>query len=278
LVKRAKQIASAGMRRHSPAMLPTVFISHGSPMTALMDSPARHFLQGFADCVPRPNAILVASAHWETAVPAVNAVTRNTTIHDFYGFPKPLFELEYPAPGAPDLAIRAADLLRAAGFSPGVDTRRGLDHGAWVPLLLAYPAADIPVLQLSIQTALGPRYHMALGAALRALRDEGVLVIGSGSFTHDLRRFRGGVPLDAPETEDVTAFADWMDERLMAADAEALADYRQLAPHATDEHPTEEHLLPLHVALGAVGPGFRARRLHRSVEFGFLRMDTYAFE
>jgi 4,5-DOPA dioxygenase extradiol len=259
-------------------MLPTVFISHGSPMTALMDSPGRHFLEGFADCVPRPSAILVASAHWETAAPVVNAVARNATIHDFYGFPEALFALEYPAPGAPELALRVVELLRAAGFSPRVDTRRGLDHGAWVPLILAYPAADIPVLQLSIQTALGPLHHLALGAALRALRGEGVLVIGSGSFTHDLRRFRGGVPLDAPETADVTAFADWMDARIMAADTGALADYRRLAPHAADEHPTEEHLLPLHVALGAAGPGFTARRLHRSVEFGFLRMDTYAFE
>jgi 4,5-DOPA dioxygenase extradiol len=258
-------------------MFPTVFISHGSPMTALMDSPARHFLEGFGHLLPRPTAILVASAHWETAAPEVNSVALNATIHDFYGFPKALFELVYPAPGAPEMAARVAGLLREAGFSPRLDTARGLDHGAWVPLLLAYPAADIPVLQLSIQTALGPRHHLAVGAALRTLRDAGVLVIGSGSFTHDLRRFRGGVALDAPETPDVTAFADWMDEHILAADTEGLADYRRLAPHAADEHPTEEHLLPLHVALGAAGPGFRAERLHSSVGFGFLRMDTYAF-
>ncbi len=246
-------------------------------MTALMDSPARHFLEGFGHLLPRPTAILVASAHWETAAPEVNSVALNATIHDFYGFPKALFELVYPAPGAPEMAARVAGLLREAGFSPRLDTARGLDHGAWVPLLLAYPAADIPVLQLSIQTALGPRHHLAVGAALRTLRDAGVLVIGSGSFTHDLRRFRGGVALDAPETPDVTAFADWMDEHILAADTEGLADYRRLAPHAADEHPTEEHLLPLHVALGAAGPGFRAERLHSSVGFGFLRMDTYAF-
>jgi 4,5-DOPA dioxygenase extradiol len=258
-------------------MLPTLYISHGSPMTALMDSPARHFLAGLDGQLERPRAILVASAHWETDTPTVNAVDRNTTIHDFFGFPKALFDLEYHAPGAPELALRVVALLREAGLEPRVNRVRGLDHGAWVPLLLAYPEADIPVLQVSLQTALGPAHHLAMGVALRTLRAEGVLVIGSGSFTHDLRRFRGGVALDAPETADVTAFADWMDARILAADVAALVDYRQLAPYAADEHPTEEHLLPLHVALGAAGDNFTAERLHRSVEFGFLRMDTYAF-
>jgi 4,5-DOPA dioxygenase extradiol len=241
-------------------------------MTALMDSPARDFLAGLGRQMERPKAILVASAHWETHEPTVNAVRRNTTIHDFFGFPKALFELEYDAPGAPELALRVSALLREAWLEPRLNMVRGLDHGAWVPLLLAYPAADIPVLQVSLQTELGPAHHVALGAALRTLRAEGVLVIGSGSFTHDLRRFRGGIPLDALETSD-----DWMDARILAADVAALVDYRQLAPFAADEHPTEEHLLPLHVALGAAGENFTAKRLHRSVEFGFLRMDTYAF-
>ncbi len=258
-------------------MLPTLYISHGSPMTALMDSPARHFLAGLGGLLPRPKAILVASAHWETAVPTVNKVAQNATIHDFSGFPPALYALEYNAPGAPELALRIQHLLQASGFSPRLDTARGLDHGAWVPLLLAYPEADIPVLEISLQTQLGPAAHVALGAALTSLRADGVLVIGSGSFTHDLRRFRGGTVLDALETADVVEFSDWMDARIMAGDVAALADYRRLAPHAADEHPTEEHLLPLHVAIGAAGANFQATRLHRSVEFGFLRMDTYAF-
>jgi len=270
-------IAPLQVRPHKSVMLPTLFISHGSPMTALMDSPARHFLAGLGGLFERPKAILVASAHWVTAAPTVNAVPRNTTIHDFHGFPKALFELEYNAPGAPDLALRICDLLQAGGFSPRLDRARGLDHGAWVPLLLAYPAAEIPVLQLSLQPPQGAAAHVALGAALRPLRAEGVLIIGSGSFTHDLRRFRGGVALDVPETPDVTEFSDWMDARIMAADIASLIDYRRLAPHAADEHPTEEHILPLHVALGAASESFQATRLHRSVEFGFLRMDTYAF-
>jgi 4,5-DOPA dioxygenase extradiol len=259
-------------------MLPTLFISHGSPMTAIMDSPARHFLATLGTLMAKPDAILVASAHWETSAPEVNAVAVNTTIHDFHGFPQALFDLTYNAPGNPALAAEISVLLRDAGFTPSIDPTRGLDHGAWVPLLLAYPDARIPVLQLSVQARLGARHHLALGAALQSLRAKNILIIGSGSFTHDLRRFRGGrAALDAPETPDITEFSDWMDLHIRSADLAALADYRRLAPFAADEHPTEEHILPLHIALGAAGPDLQATRLHSSVEFGFLRMDTYAF-
>ena len=258
-------------------MLPVLFLSHGSPMTAIDDSPARRFLQSLAGLLPRPQAILVASAHWEAPAPRLSAPPRNETIHDFYGFPAPLYELDYPAPPAPALAARGAKLLGAAGMAVAVNTARGLDHGAWLPLLLAWPAHDIPVAQVSIQTGLGPRHHLALGAALAPLRNENVLIIGSGSFTHDLRRFRRGMDIAAPETTDVAAFSAWMDEKIMAGDVDALADYRELAPFAAEEHPTEEHLLPLHVAAGAAGAGAKVTRLHSSVEFGFLRMDAYQF-
>lgn len=227
--------------------------------------------------LPRPEAILIASAHWEAQAPRLSAPVRNETIHDFYGFPKPLYALSYPAPPAPVLAARAAALLGAAGLAAEVDTTRGLDHGAWVPLLLAWPAHDIPVAQISVQTGLGAKHHLALGAALAPLRAEGVLIIGSGGFTHDLRRFRRGVDIAAPETADVTAFSDWMDAKIRAGDLDALADYRARAPFAAKEHPTEEHLLPLHVAAGAAGAGANVTRLHSSVEFGFLRMDAYQF-
>jgi len=258
-------------------MIPSLYISHGSPMTALMESPARHFLESLGGLLPRPRAILVASAHWETETPVLSAPARNTTIHDFYGFPPALYALRYNAPGAPELAMEIAALLNQHGLKCRIDAKRGLDHGAWVPLSLAYPEADIPIVQLSMQSHLGPRHHLALGAAVGPLRAAGVLVIGSGSFTHDLRRFRGGEALDAPETADVTEFSEWMDTAILAGDVKSLVDYRRLAPHAADEHPTEEHLLPLFVALGAAGPGLMARRLHSSTEFGFLRMDTYAF-
>ncbi len=260
-------------------MQPSWFISHGSPLTLMMESPARLFLGGLAATLSeRPAAILAVSAHWETPAPALNAVARNPTIHDFYGFPEQLYALRYPAPGAPELARRIAALLDRAGFQAGLDGERGLDHGAWVPLLLAFPQADIPVLQLSVQPAEGAAYHLRLGAALAPLRAEGVLIMGAGSFTHDLRRLHGLGDFAVPETPDVTAFCDWMHGRIMQADLAALADYRALAPYAAAQHPTDEHLLPLHVALGAAGPDCLPARLHSSVEFGFLRMDSYAFQ
>ncbi|MDE2334004.1 MAG: dioxygenase [Rhodospirillales bacterium] len=255
--------------------LPALFVSHGSPMIALQQTPASRFLAGLAAELPRPRAILVVSAHWETATPMLNAVERNETIHDFFGFPRPLYDLRYPAPGDAALAGDIAARLGKAGFAAGTDPSRGLDHGAWIPLLLAWPDASIPTLQLSVQSRLGPRHAFAIGQALAPLREEGVLMLGSGSFTHDLRRFRGQA-IDAPESDDVTAFSDWMDAAIGHGDTEALLAYRSRAPHAADEHPTEEHLLPLFTALGAGGAG-AVRRLHRSTEYSILRMDAYAF-
>jgi 4,5-DOPA dioxygenase extradiol len=257
-------------------MLPTIFLSHGAPTLPLMDSPATSFLRGLAAMLDRPRAIVVASAHWETERPEVNAVAVNETIHDFHGFPRALYDMRYPAPGDPALAERIVGLLAEAGLTGAVEPRRGLDHGAWVPLLLAWPAHDIPVLQLSVQSQLGPDHHEKLGAALAPLRAEGVLVIGSGSFTHDLRRFRGQ-PTDAPVQPDVTAFADWMDAAIRQGRHEDLLGYRKLAPYAVQNHPTDEHLLPLYVAMGAAGPGARPERLHSSAQFSILRMDAYAF-
>lgn len=259
-------------------MLPSLFISHGSPMLPLTWSPARDFIAGLGAAITaqhgRPRAILVASAHWETAAPMVNAVERNRTIHDFHGFPRALYDLEYPAPGDPALAEHIADLLAGAGLPCALDRQRGLDHGAWNPLYLAFPQADIPVLQVSVQSHLGPAHHLQLGQALAPLRGEGVLVIGSGSWTHDLRRFRGQA-IDAPEAPDVIAFSDWMDSALAEGRRCDLLTYRHKAPYAADQHPTEEHLLPLYVAMGAGGAA--VQRLHRSASYGILRMDAYAF-
>jgi len=258
-------------------LLPSLFLSHGAPTLPLTDTPARDFLSGLGGRLPRPRAILVISAHWETESPAVSAVERNDTIHDFYGFPRPLYEISYPAPGAPPLALQVAELLREAGLGCGIDKVRGLDHGAWVPLLLMYPQADIPVLQLSIQPHLGPAHHLRLGRALERLRGEGVLIIGSGSMTHDLSEFRGRA-LDAPVPDWVSRFADWFGEKLDAAATDDLVDYRRQAPYAVKNHPTDEHLLPLFAALGAAGTAWRAARLHASATFGVIRMDVFAFE
>lgn len=257
--------------------LPAIFVSHGSPMLALQDSPARRFLESLGRTLPRPKAILVVSAHWETLHgPAVSLASHPETIHDFGGFPRALFEMRYPAPGAPDTAERAAALLEAAGIPVGRSSTRGLDHGAWVPLRLMYPDAGIPVAQLSIVRGASPARHEQMGRALAALREEGVLVFASGSLTHNLYEFRGQ-PVDAPAPHWVSEFAAWIDVRLDEGDRAALLDYRKAAPYAAENHPTDEHLLPLFVALGAGGAGARATRLHSSFEHGVLAMDAYAF-
>jgi 4,5-DOPA dioxygenase extradiol len=257
--------------------LPSLFVSHGAPTLPFTDTPARAFLQQLGHTFERPKAILVISAHWETAVPTVNAVDSNETIHDFGGFPRALYDLRYPAPGSPTLAAHVAARLRAAGFDCNIDKRRGLDHGAWVPLMLTYPQADIPVLQLSVQSHLGPEHHLRVGRALAPLRDEGVLIIGSGSFTHDLSEFRGHGPND-PAPDWVNSFADWFDVALTNNHTDDLLDYRRQAPFAAKNHPTEEHLLPLYAALGAAGEDARAKRLHASSTYSVLRMDVYAFQ
>lgn len=260
-------------------MLPTLFVSHGAPTLPLTDAPAKRYLQTLGDILPeRPKAVLMVSAHWETDVPSVNAVAINDTIHDFGGFPDALYKIAYPAQGSAPLAERVSDLLADSGQPTRFDARRGLDHGAWVPLMLMYPEHDVPVVQLSVQSELGPAHHMALGRALAALRSQGVLVIGSGSFTHDLSEFHAfRDAIAAPEPTWVSAFADWFDAALREGRTADLLAYRRLAPHASKNHPTEEHLLPLFVALGAAGDSPAVERLHASTTHGVLRMDVYAF-
>ena len=262
-------------------MLPSLFVSHGAPTLPITDAPAKQFLQSLGADIDhrygRPSAILVASAHWETEAPAVNAPPVLDTIHDFGGFPRALYEMRYPAPGSSAVAERVSDLLCAAGLQSRTDASRGLDHGAWMPLMLMYPQADIPVVQLSVQGHLGPAHHLQVGCAIAPLRAEGVLVVGSGSFTHDLSEFRAYRDvLDAPEPGWVTDFADWCDAALASRNVADLLSYRRLAPHAVKNHPTEEHLLPLYVALGAGGNG-SSEHLHASATHGVLRMDVYAF-
>ena len=254
--------------------MPAIFVSHGAPTLPLEDGPARRFLAGWGERLGRPRAIVVASAHWTTAEPAVSAATAPETIHDFHGFPEALYRMRYKAPGAPALAADIARRLEAAGIAATIDPERGLDHGAWVPLLLMYPAADVPVVSLSVQPARDPAHHVRLGAALAPLAASDVLVIGSGGATHDLRRFRGAKP-DAAATRDVAEFADWLASRTEAGDVEALTDVWREGPGARQQHPTPEHLLPYFVALGAGGG--RGRRVHASTSYGFLAMDAYEF-
>ena len=258
-------------------MLPTVFVSHGAPNLVLQDAPARHFLEALGAGLPRPRAVVAVTAHWETPRTTVGAAARPDTIHDFGRFDDRLFAMRYPAPGDPALADRVSDLLCDSGLPSDVDRKRGLDHGVWVPLLLMYPNADIPVVPVSVQPSCGPAHHLQVGRALATLRADSVLVLASGSFTHDLSRFRGRT-VEAATPEDVDEFAGWFDAALAEVRMTDLLGYRTRAPHAEENHPTEEHLLPLYVALGAAGPGARAERLHNSSTYGVLRMDAYAFD
>ena len=219
----------------------------------------------------------MVSAHWETARPAASTAQKPKTIHDFGGFPAELYRLQYPAPGAPALAGRVAQLLSASGMAADLDPLRGLDHGAWVPLRYLFPDADVPVTQLSIQPHLDPSHHYRVGEALQPLTQEGVLVIGSGSLTHNLREVRFNAP-DGESAPYVGEFQDWIQRTIGNHDLAALLDYRKQAPSAVRAHPTDEHLLPLFVALGAAGAKSIAKRVTDEVTYSVVAMDTYVFE
>ncbi|MCC8539310.1 dioxygenase [Xanthomonas axonopodis pv. poinsettiicola] len=258
--------------------MPSLYISHGSPMTALQPGQVGQRLQELRQRLPRPRAIVVASAHWLGRRPLVSSAARPATIHDFGGFPAPLYELSYPAPGEPALAQQVARRLEQAGLHPQLDPQRGFDHGVWVPLRLLYPAADIPVVSVSIQPELGPAHQFALGRALAPLREEGVLVIGSGSITHNLHDFRQGYSAER-EAPYVRPFIDWTERKLLDNDIPALLDYRRQAPYAERAHPSDEHLLPLYVAMGAAGSDqLGAQRIDAGIDQGFLAMDLYRFD
>ncbi|MFJ7145677.1 DODA-type extradiol aromatic ring-opening family dioxygenase [Pseudomonas protegens] len=254
-------------------MLPSLFISHGSPMLALEPGASGPALANLAAQLPRPKAILVVSAHWESQDLRVSAHPHPATWHDFGGFPAALFAVQYPAPGDPELAAQVVELLKAEGLPAQLDNQRPFDHGAWVPLSLMYPQADIPVIQLSLPSRLGPALQTHIGHALASLREQGVLLIGSGSITHNLRELDWHA---GPESVEpwAKAFRDWMIEKLAANDEAALHDYRQQAPNAVHSHPSDEHLLPLYFARGAGGEFSVA---HLGFTMGALGMDIYRF-
>ena len=241
--------------------LPTLFIPHGGGPCFFMEPPAQaphlwdkmaSYLRNLAtDIGQRPKALLIISAHWETKYPTLNVGAEPDLLFDYYGFPEHTYRLSYPAPGAPDLAARVQRLLIQAGFTTELEAERGFDHGVFVPMLLSFPDADIPILQLSLQQDLDPAAHLAIGAALAPLRDEGVLIIGSGMSFHNLRTLRG--PQDDAASE---AFDTWLTEAATDPDPKTRAAKLMAwssVPFARAAHPREEHLLPLMVAAGAAG-------------------------
>ncbi len=257
--------------------LPTLFVPHGAPTFALQPGAAGAALARLAASLPAPRAIVMVSPHWERPSPAVGTAARLETIHDFFGFPQPLYEIRYPATGCPEAALEVLQALRDAGLPASEAPAQGLDHGAWIPLRLMYPDAEVPVIPVSLQSQEGVRGAYRLGEALAPLRERGLLVIGSGNLTHNLGDYRlarmnGGDGLDY-----VRRFPEWMSDRLQQHDLEALLDYRKQAPDAVRAHPSDEHLQPLFVALGAAGRAADARRVYSGISDSVLAMDAYTF-
>lgn len=257
--------------------LPTLFVSHGAPSFALDPGLAGPRLTALGRQLPRPAAVLVVSPHWMTATPVVGAVEVPETIHDFGGFAPALYQLSYPVPGHPALAELARQALADAGWAVRADPQRGLDHGAWVPLMHLYPQADVPVFQVSLPARLDAESAWAMGQALAPLAEEGVLIVGSGSLTHNLYEFRGGHGDDEPY---VKAFAAWVREAVEQADGARLRRTLLDAPQAQRAHPTTEHFWPLLVAAGASDTGSGpapASVVEGGIAHGMLSMDSYVF-
>ena len=249
--------------------MPAVFFGHGTPMNALAANRYTEAWRRIGDSLPRPRAILAVSAHWYTRGTAVTAMARPPTIHDFGGFPRALFEMEYPAPGDPALAARLRDLLQPVRVALD-DKGWGLDHGSWSVLVHVYPMADIPVVQLSIDGTQAPPFHYALGQRLAALRDEDVLIAGFGNVVHNLAAMqRTG---DAPAPRWAVHFNDWVKERLVRGEHAALIDYEALGREAQTAVPTPEHYLPLLYVIGAAAPDDRVALFAEGIDMGCVSM------
>jgi 4,5-DOPA dioxygenase extradiol len=253
---------------------PSLFVSHGAPTFALEPGLLGPKLQDFGAQHAKVSAALVVSAHWQTRGVEVMTTVAPATVHDFGGFPDALYQLRYPARGAPEFAAEAADLLAGSGFSVRASPQRGLDHGAWVPLRFLWPKADIPVFQVSMPFDLDAQGAGRLGAALGPLRSRGVMILGSGSLTHNLGEFRPG---SQQASAYVGEFRDWIRGVVERNDMESLLRYRKLAPHARRAHPTEEHFLPLLVAMSARHSGDRVEILEGGIDYGILSMDSFAW-
>lgn len=255
---------------------PVLFVSHGAPTFALEPGRLGPRLAAAGETLPRPRAVLVVSPHWMTrGVVGVATTARPETVHDFGGFDPALYRIQYPAPGHPQLAARTVGLLREAGWPVEADAAQGLDHGAWVPIRFLYPQADVPVFQVSLPAGLGAAQAYALGQALAPLRDEGVLIVGSGSMTHNLYEFR--LDGDGREADYAREFAAWVRQAVEARDDARLQRTLEIAPHAQRAHPTTEHFLPLLVAAGAAAGEAEVQTLEGGITYGVLSMDSFLF-
>lgn len=260
--------------QQAPQTFPSLFVSHGAPTLLIEDVPARAFLASYGQAVGKPRAVIVISAHDTASVSVVSTAERHHAVHDYWGFPQELYRLDYAPAGDARLAARVTGCLRKAGIEVTQADKPGLDHGAWVPLKLMYPDADVPVVSVSLDLSLDNARLIAVGEALRAFRAEGILILASGGFTHNLREFRPGT-LHAEPPSYVVEFAEWMKQALLQRDSVALAHWERQAPHAQRAHPSAEHLLPLLVAYGAGGN--ETKVLHESYTHSILAMHAFAF-
>jgi 4,5-DOPA dioxygenase extradiol len=258
------------------SLLPALFVSHGAPLFAIDPGTSGPALGHWGAQLPADlRAVVVMSPHWMSRGATVMTTAQPQTWHDFDGFPPALYELQYPAPGQPALAQEVIALLEGAGIATQADAKRPFDHGTWVPLMHMLPGAKVPVVQVSLPAEAGPREVYAMGAALAPLRAQGVLLMGSGSMTHNLAEFFGGEREPAPY---VLEFSRWIESKMASGDLEALLNYRSQAPHAQRAHPTEDHFLPIFFALGAAGADARPAYLSREVMYGMLAMDAFSLQ
>jgi 4,5-DOPA dioxygenase extradiol len=254
---------------------PALFISHGAPTFALEPGVLGAKLRAISPQISAASAVLVVSAHWQTRDVRVMTAVRPETLHDFGGFSPELYRLEYPAPGSPVNALEAKRLLEEEGFAVSEDGQRGLDHGAWVPMLHLLPDAQVPIFQVSMPFDLDTTVAWRLGRALGRMREAGVAVVGSGGLTHNLYDVRQSGLDPAPYARE---FSEWVRAAVLARDTDSLIRYRRNAPHAERAHPTEEHFLPLLVALGAGASTNAAPKvIEGEMTYGVLSMESYAW-
>ncbi len=254
-----------------------LFVPHGAPTFALNPGAAGAAMSDMVKKLPSPRAIVVVSPHWETRIPTVSMATQLETIHDFYGFPEELYKIQYPATGCPEVAQEVATALRNAGMDVDDTSQHGLDHGAWQPLRQMFPDADVPIVPLSMQTHEGPAHAYRVGQALSGLVEKNIWVIASGNITHSLRDWHVAASTNGQTPAYVHRFADWVAEKLSDNDVAALLNYRQQSADGRQAHPSEDHLLPLYVALGAAGTTTPPQAFYRGVSDYVIAMDGYAF-
>ncbi|WP_019616103.1 DODA-type extradiol aromatic ring-opening family dioxygenase [Psychromonas ossibalaenae] len=256
-------------------LFPLLFVSHGSPAMAIEESAARKFLSKLGNTLPRPKAIVIFSAHFDVHDDVVVTSGENpATIHDYYGFPEALYALNYPAPGAPELAEKVVVLLSEGGIKSRLDAGQGWDHGVWIAMKLIFPKADIPIVQISINSQLGPEAHYRLGQCLRVLRGQDILIVGSGGISHNLRELFTKRP-DPDRAKKVNLFTEWVCKNLQTSNIKSLLNYVDDAPYPLFNHPTPEHLLPLFCILGSAADNESIKRIHQSVESEVLALDAY---